>query len=241
MCYFVEINLPRKELEERFGVPMIKDPRYMPGVFLSAFNLPYLPVISSEKPEVISFSQWGLIPFWVKEGSAAEKIRMSTFNAKSETIWNKPAFRAAARYRRCLVLSHGFFEYHSIDKFKIPFYIRRKDGRPFAFAGLSDSWTDPDSGEIVESCSIITVPANPMLEKIHNIKKRMPAILEESVERQWLDPGLKQQELSELLQPCDEKELEAQSISKDIIKQPPGSKDVSVLNPVEYSQLKKLF
>ena len=102
MCYFVEQNIHRKELEERFGVKMPEDPRYTPGYFHSAFSRPYLPVITTSDPSEIELFQWGLIPSWVRDEDSAEKIRSGTYNAKSETAWEKPSFkigRASCRER----------------------------------------------------------------------------------------------------------------------------------------------
>jgi putative SOS response-associated peptidase YedK len=237
MCYFVEINLPRKELEKRFGLPMKKDPRYMPGIFFSAFTNPFLPVIKSSSPEMISTSQWGLIPFWIKDEEAAEKIRRSTYNARGETIWEKPSFRSAVVKGRCLVLAHGFFEYHTTCVNKIPFFIRRKDNRPFAFAGIAECWTNPSTGEIVDSFSIITTAANPLMAKIHNTKQRMPLILPENHERDWINPLLDRKELEELIQPSPEKEFEAWPVTKSIIKAPPFSTDVKLLEKCNYDEL----
>ena len=139
MCYFVEQNIQRKELEKRFGVRMPEDPRYTPGFFYSAFSQPYLPVITSSKPNEIQLFQWGLIPSWVRNENTAARIRNGTYNAKSETAWDKPSFRNSIRYKRCLVITHGFFEYHTSGKTKIPYYIKLKNNQIFAFAGLFDT------------------------------------------------------------------------------------------------------
>ncbi len=237
MCYFVEINLPREELEKRFGVPMKKDPRYMPGIFFSAFTHPFLPVIKSNDPDFIGTSQWGLIPFWVKDEISAQKIRRSTFNARAETIWEKPSFRSAIAKNRCLVLVHGFFEYHSTCVNKIPFFIKRKDNQAFAFAGISESWTNPSTGEIIDSVSILTREANPLLAKIHNTKQRMPVILSEEAEMEWINPSLDRKEVDELIHTLPDDELEAWTVSKDIIKAPPFSVDTKLLDRCIYDEI----
>ena len=113
MCYFVEINLSRKELERRFGVKMPEDPRYTPGFYHSAFTRPFMPVITNLNRGEIQLFRWGLIPSWVKDSAGAEKILGGTYNARSETIWEKPSFRFSAKNKRCIVPAHGFFEWHT--------------------------------------------------------------------------------------------------------------------------------
>ncbi len=241
MCYFVEINLPRQELEKRFGIPVKEDPRYMPGVFFSAFTFPYLPVIQCENPGIIQFFQWGLIPFWIKEEGKANSIKLSTFNAREETILEKPSYRHAVDKGRCLILAHGFFEYHTVQDKKIPFYIRRKDNLAFAFAGISDTWTNPSTGEILQTCSIVTTPANPLLAKIHNTKKRMPVILQEQYEKDWIDPNLTGKEAGKFLKPLPAEEMEAWSISRDIIKTPAFFTGTDILMQQDYKDTPSLW
>jgi len=213
MCYFVEINLPRAELARRFGVKVPEDPRYIPGFFHSAFTRPYLPVITNKNPDQIQFYRWGLIPSWVKNEETAEKILNGTYNARSETIWEKSSFRNAAANQRCIIPSHGFFEWYTEGKTKTPYYIKRKDDKPFAFAGLYEVWTNRATGEILQTFSIITTPANRMLEKIHNLKKRMPAILPVETEKEWIKNSLSANELSNLLQPLQDELLTAWPVS----------------------------
>ncbi len=241
MCYFVEINLPRQQLEERFHVPMPFDSRYMPGYFLNAFSKPYLPVITSQDPDRIQTFRWGLIPFWVKDEPTAGKISLQTCNARAETLWDKPSFREAARHKRCLVLAHGFFEWYSAPGKKIPFYIRRKDNQPFAFAGLYDTWTNPSTGEITNSFSIVTTKANALLEKIHNSKKRMPVILPASGEADWISQGSSRTDLTPMLEPSDPTQLDAWSISRKISAREVDPADESLLVPVDYPETQGLL
>ncbi len=127
--------------------------------------------------------RWGLIPHW----AGAANIGYRMINARAEGVAEKPAFRAAFRRRRCLVPAHGFYEWRKRDTSpKRPFNIRRKDGRPFAMAGLWETWTDPASGQEVQSCTIVTTAANALIEPLHN---RMPVILERGEFQAWLDPA----------------------------------------------------
>jgi len=216
MCYFVEQNIPRRELEKRFGIRMPEDPRYTPGYFHSAFSRPFLPVITSDKPEEIQLFQWGLIPSWVKDEKTAERIRNSTFNARSETAWIKPSFRSAIKYKRCLVLIHGFYEYHSAGNQKIPYYIKLKNDRVFTLAGLFDTWINPSTGEFNNTFSVLTTKANPMMERIHNLKKRMPVILPFSDEKLWIKQDTDRLLINALLKPFPEDDMTAYTVSRRI-------------------------
>lgn len=240
MCYFVEINLTRKALEDRFNVPMSEDPRYMRANFLSAFNQPFLPVIFSDSPDYIGMSCWGLIPSWTKNRKDADKIRNSTYNARSETVWEKPSFRASVTYRRCLILAHGFFEYQSRAKLKVPYYIKVKDNSPFAFAGLYSEWTDKATGEVFTTCSILTKKANPFMEEIHNTKKRMPVILNKADEMFWLNTSASREELDAIISDT-RPELEAYTINKSLITGHSDPLNPDILSPFSYDQDSTLF
>jgi putative SOS response-associated peptidase YedK len=108
-------------------------------------------------------------------------------NARSETIAEKPSFRGSFKYKRCLILADGFYEWqkHLGSKSKIPHFIHMRDGQPFAFAGLWDTWTSNDGSEI-RSCTIITTEPNQILNKIHN---RMPVILKPETYKDWIHEG----------------------------------------------------
>jgi putative SOS response-associated peptidase YedK len=110
-------------------------------------------------------------------------------NARGETIAAKPAFRAAFKSRRCLIPADGFYEWRKLSPSKKqPQYITLKDERPFCFAGLWESWTDKESNEVVESCTIITTDANELLLPLHD---RMPVILAPGDYQPWLDRDFK--------------------------------------------------
>ena len=99
--------------------------------------------------------KWGLIPYWAKDPS----IATGTINAKSETAASKPAFRDPLKFRRCLILADGFYEWESTGTAKQPFCFEVSEGELFAFAGIWDRWKDP-SGLWVKTCSILTTTPN---------------------------------------------------------------------------------
>jgi putative SOS response-associated peptidase YedK len=160
--------------------------------------------------------RWGLIPSWSKEVQGGAPM----INARGETVAEKPSFRTSLRKRRCLIPADGFYEWQQApgasarDK-KQPYYIHRRDGRPFAFAGLWESWTPkdaPDSERLtLESCTIVTTAANATLAPLHD---RMPVILTETDYATWLDPAIQDPAaVSPLIGPCGEDELVAEPVS----------------------------
>lgn len=187
MCYTIKIDLTREELEKRFGAKFKESEAYNSGDRVSAFSLPRLPVICSDNPDEIKLFTWGLIPYWIKDFKNAAEIRTKTFNAKSETLADRPSFRNSLHRKRCLIPTNGFYEWQTLEKLKIPYFITLKNQPVIALAGLFDQWTNRETGEITNTFTIVTTRANPMMEEIHNLKKRMPVILAPEAEKLWLD------------------------------------------------------
>lgn len=187
MCYTIKIDLTREELEKRFGAKLSEPEKYQRDSKVSAFSLPLLPVICNDNAGEIRLFYWGLIPYWVKDAKNAGEIRTKTFNARSETLAEKASFRNILNTKRCLVLTNGFYEWQTSGKEKIPYFIGLSEQPAFALAGLYDQWTNRETGEELNTFTIITTRANPMMEEIHNIKKRMPVILSPKDEQRWLD------------------------------------------------------
>ncbi|MGA9595302.1 MAG: SOS response-associated peptidase [Acidimicrobiia bacterium] len=133
---------------------------------------------------------WGLIPFWAKDRT----IGARNINARVESVADKPTYRDSFARRRCLIPADGFYEWQALPKGKLPHYIYRRDDKPLAMAGLWASWKDPESGEWVRSCTIITGRPNAMVAELHD---RMPVILPEAAWSVWLDRGIADRNLLE--------------------------------------------
>jgi putative SOS response-associated peptidase YedK len=142
-----------------------------PGQFIPA-------IIHHDGKNLLVCFRWGLIPSWSKDPSVANKL----INARSETVHQKPSFRAAFKKRRCLIVADGFYEWKKEGNKKMPLYYYLKSGRPFGFAGLYETWLSPDKKEI-NTCTIITTAANELIAPVHD---RMPVILSGDQERAWL-------------------------------------------------------
>jgi putative SOS response-associated peptidase YedK len=123
--------------------------------------------------------RWGLVPFWAKDPSIGNRM----INARAETVAEKPAFRAAYRHRRCLVLADGFYEWHREGSVKIPYFISLASDEPFAFAGLWENWCSKETGESLQTTTLITTQANEFLAPLHH---RMPVILDADRAERWL-------------------------------------------------------
>jgi putative SOS response-associated peptidase YedK len=216
LCYTIEINLTREQLVKRFKANIDPSTPFRKGQRINAFSLPDCPVICADKPDLIQLRMWGLIPSWAKDEDYAKEIRTKTFNAKSETIDTKPSYRHLIKEKKCLVLTNGFYEWQARGKEKQPYFINVRDTEAFAMAGLYDSWINRATGEVVNTFTIITTTANPLMEKIHNVKKRMPVILYQKDEKAWIDPKISLERTLNYLKPFDEKLMIAEEIDKQL-------------------------
>jgi len=150
----------------------------------------------------LALLRWGLVPAWARDLSVGARM----INARSETVAEKPAFRDALRRRRCLIIADGFYEWQQARGAKQPFYFRVGGGTPFAMAGLWEIWRGPDDAR-VESCTILTTRANPLLAPLH---ERMPVILRPEHHAIWLDPDLRDAgPLEQLFEPFPAESMDA--------------------------------
>ena len=151
--------------------------------------------------------RWGLIPSWAKDESIGSRM----INARAESLAEKPSFKGLLRSKRCLIVADGFYEWKQENGHKTPMYITMKDDEPFAFAGLWDTWKNPD-GQQLRTCTIITTQPNDVVAPIHN---RMPAILLPEAREAWLDPAIKDDELlTHLLAPYPSDAMTARAVSR---------------------------
>lgn len=158
---------------------------------------PVAVVVREGGAPALELFRWGLVPFFAK----SLKQQPQPINAKAETLATSGLFRRLLPTRRCLVVADSFYEWTGSKAQRRPVRFLLKTREPFAFAGLWDLWRDParPDGPTLRSCTIVTVPANPLVAPIHD---RMPAILRPEDEARWLDPALKDAaELAAMLRP----------------------------------------
>ena len=208
MCYHYDAAGNKKALK-RFT--FIKEsPDYVAIENANGFSHPKMPVVANNKSNQIQLFEWGLIPNWADAEKATE-LKKSTLNAKSETLFELASFKDSTP-KRCLILAESFYEWRTEGKRKIPYQIFVKDQEIFAMGGIYNEWRDPKSGESKFTFSIITVPANDMMAYIHNTKLRMPLILPQSQELNWLKPNLDQAQITAMMRPYKSSEMMASQI-----------------------------
>lgn len=152
--------------------------------------------------------KWGLVPFWAKDTKIAYKL----INARAETMDEKPSFRNSFKKYRCLIPADGFYEWREIPgrKIKQPYFIRMEEGGLFGLAGLWSTWEDKSSGEVIESCTIITTEPNTLLGEIHS---RMPVILSPGQYESWLSPSADPKTLKKMCKPFAAKAMTLHPVS----------------------------
>jgi putative SOS response-associated peptidase YedK len=173
-----EVNVP--ELRERFNVAPTQS---VLGIRLG-----------DEGNREATFLRWGLVPHWAKDASIGSKM----INARAETLLEKPSYKGLLKSKRCLIPADGFYEWKREGKTKLPLHFALASGEPFAFAGLWSRWLDKGTGELLETCTVITTTPNTLVAPVHN---RMPVILTLDAEKLWLDPEVDSQEAVTLLTP----------------------------------------
>lgn len=197
-----------QDFEARLAAP---EARYFPQFNAAPTQSVAIVRAEAEGPgRQLALVRWGLIPSWAKD----MKIGNSTINARGETVAEKPAFRSAFKKRRCLVVADGFYEWKKGGKVKQPYFIHRTDDKPFAFAGLWETWYGPDKeakGEPLETCTIVTTTANDLMSPLHD---RMPVILNPIDYDLWLDPTIADREkLEPLIVPYEGDEFTSTQVS----------------------------
>jgi putative SOS response-associated peptidase YedK len=238
MCYHTSLLADIPALEARFDATMPASVGFTPAYHINAYAFPRYPILTHQQPGQFQAIRWGLVPHWVKSKADADKLRAQTINARSETIYEKPAYRQAAkRAQRCIIPVTGFFEWHTDGKQKYPFYLST-DQPITSIAGLWDEWPDPDTGEVVTTFSLLTTDANSLLAAVHNEKKRMPCVLTPEAERSWLYDELTERDALALLTTTyPAQHMHSQSISKRITSRTEDSNVPEVLAPFTYPEL----
>ena len=221
MCGRYTLTIPVETLAKEFGltgpVPEV------PPSYNIAPTQEVAVVLEDGGEHRLEMLRWGLIPSWADDPQIGSRM----INARSETAAEKPSFRRAFRERRCLIPADGFYEWQGTNNGKQPFYIHMQDGSPFAFAGLWESWQNPEDSEI-RTCTILTTEANELLAPIHN---RMPVILDSEDYELWLHTGVREVELlSTLLKPYSSDTLEAYPVSRRV--NSPANNEPSCIEPV---------
>jgi putative SOS response-associated peptidase YedK len=226
MCYQTQLVVEHERSHAYWNKRIWDQLKQRPAIHhASVFaRLPW-PVVTVQEPELVQDKQCGLVPAYATD--AADFLKhYPTYNAKSEEVYTKRTFRkAATEGRRCLVAVTGFFEWMHVGKDKVPYFIHKRGGGLFMFGGLyaGDTYT------------ILTTRANERMARIHNTKQRMPVIIPEAFERDWLNPALAQDDVLALCAPVPEDYLEDWTVSKLITTRGADTNVPAVWQPFTYA------
>ncbi len=252
MCYDVKASLEAQlKRAERHGdlaavveimerlVPLTDLPIY----HATGFSHPTILIYTDRSPDFPEVATWGLVAKWVRDEEQLKKSWNSTLNARGETIFEKYAFRTAAKESRCLIYVDGFYEHHHFKKGTYPFYIYNKNKEPLILAGLYSEWKNPETNGTLNTFSIVTTTGNELLAKIHNNPKlegpRMPVILPEALADKWLmafNDDLDKQSLEALILAYPTEELASHPVHQ--VRGKNGSGNVEAASdPFDYHEL----
>jgi len=242
MCYSTALRKKREKIEKRLhdelGVEFGIDLEYTPSYHLNGFTHGNLYIIKMDNPKNIYPASWGLVPDWSAHNPEAFWRKSNTLNARRESIFEKPSFKKSAHEKRCLILSDGFFEPHHVNNVSIPHFCYQPskeypEGDLFLFAGL---YNELDTDRF--TATIITTEANDFFAEVHNKKKRMPLVLAYDLYQNWLDDGLNQQQLNELMA-CGftNRDFKAHPVSRNLYKKGIDTNQPYIIQPVQKDTL----
>ena len=206
MCGRFTSTAERAAIAERFAARL-------PEALTERYNVsPAQGVLTIRRGEdderLADIMRWGLVPHWARDASIGYKM----INARAETVAEKRTYRKLLTSRRCLIPADGFYEWRrGSGGGKMPVRFTLADGDLFAFAGLWTSWVDKETGELLDSCTIVTTTPNELVAGVHN---RMPVILPAASEDGWLDPELALADVLALLVPYPADLMRAHAVSR---------------------------
>jgi putative SOS response-associated peptidase YedK len=205
MCGRFALYETPEKIKDHFGLEDVPD-------LSPDYNIPpgtaILGITFYENALIHMLFRWGFIPHWSK----AKQTDYKMINARIEGIWEKPSFRSAIKYRRCLIPASGFYEWKKIDSCKKPYFITISGSGLFAMAGIWETWEGKASQEVIDSCAILTTGARGVFRDIH---ERMPVIIDPSGYDAWLDPRVQSRNDLNILEISIEK-LQAWPVSLQV-------------------------
>ena len=242
MCYFNSLVAPKGAAINLAGTTKQLEPINRP--LQSGFSYSNWPIIKGTAQNfTIGNAHWELIAPWVKKTQEVQagREKFNTLNATAERLLESKLYKPAALNNRCLVLSSGFYEWRHFKpagakkEIAYPYFITLKEQPLFFMAGIFQPWTDKETGETMDTFSIVTTKANAFMEQIHNKKKRMPTILTETQASDWLNPSLSESKILELASSAyDASYMNAYTIDKSF------RTASDPLEPFEYEELPPL-
>ncbi len=205
MCGRFALYEDTEKFRDHFGLDSIPD---LPQNYNIAPGTHILGVSYYENVLSPMLFRWGFIPHWSKDKKTGYKM----INSRIESVWEKPSFRGAIRHKRCLIPASGFYEWKKTEDGKQPYFITVADSSIFAMAGIWETWEDKSSGEIIDSCAILTTEAGGLVKDIHD---RMPVIIDREGYQEWLDQGVQTRDRLNIRQ-VSEDNMEAWPVSSKV-------------------------
>ena len=230
MCY--KVATPEEAQLREYLAPLgFEVASYEHFYHADGFVNPMLPVTTSDAPKLVHPAMWKLLPHWVKTAAEGKKYA-NTLNATCEDIFDKASFKPYISKNRALLWVNGFFEpHHPTPKETVPYYVHSVDGNPFTLGCVFSNWVDQDTGEMIKTFSIITTPANELMSRIHNDKKRMPLVIPPDARNKWLGQ-LDKAQIVEMMQPLPDGTLEGYPVSSLVYKKGVNSNVPEVIIPI---------
>jgi putative SOS response-associated peptidase YedK len=166
--------------------------------------------------------RWGLVPAWWQK--PLKEMKLATFNARAETVTQKPMFREAFKRNRCLIPASGYYEWEDAPTGKQPHYFTRRDGKIVTVAGIWNQWTNKETGKTLKSAAMIITAPNAWTAEVHD---RMPVVLEERDFSAWLEQGG-----TNLLKPAPNDILQRWPVSKRVNSSRADAEDATLISAV---------
>lgn len=242
MCYSTSLRKTKKQIKDelmgKFVADFVVPLEYEPYFHLNGFSHGNLHIIKMDDTEKIYPASWGLVPDWAKTDPSSFRKKSNTLNARGETIFEKNSYKKSAKENRCLILADGFFEPHHENGIFIPYFCyqptkKYPNGDLFLFAGL---YNELDHEHF--TATILTIEANDFFAEVHNIKKRMPLVLDKHYYKDWLDIGMSETMVHELIATSFTNiEFSAHAVSRDLYKKNINTNKEYITEKVEKDNL----
>jgi len=236
MCFHISQTKTSKELATRYQAThsiLPSKEKELPFFYhANGFAHPVLTLLTQEAPRMLTTALWGIVPSGEDASSLHAYYKKAAafgggLNAQAEKLFTHFLYQRAAFTQKCLIPVTGFFEPHEATGKKIPYYITRKDKEAFSLAGIYSK-----VGSLI-TCSILTKEASPFFAQVHNIKKRQPVLVHQSMEQEWLQGQLQEKEILEVLEtPYPEEELHYYPVFKSIFHPSQNSNIPEAIDPL---------
>lgn len=194
MCFYMQMKDPKPKVEARFQAKAAPETLWPQSEYFNGFSFPKIALITDAAPDQLQTNfSWGLLPSWAKD----IEFRKNTLNARLETLTEKPSFKDIL-HQRCLIPANAYFDWQWLDpqgKAKQRYRIHATE-ELFAFAGLYHCWQHPETGETLNTFTLLTTEANATMAYIHSTKKRMPVIVHREDEQRWLQHAIEPKALA---------------------------------------------